>query len=388
VRINKGRRIFKALSLAFSARVFAKVLRGFGLILAAVISFAALWFSIVVATIPGERQETALAELDRPQWRIADEAGGEKTKLVSTHDLFFAGEVDETTRRRKSLFSNTLVLPGFNLYEALKIDDPKKLAWKEYLFDLRGRHLEQAVLNGADLTKADLTGAYLERASLDGAQLQGASLNSTHLQGAWLLGAELQGAALNQAQLQGRVACRCDDQGNQPFGRLSMAHTMGEIDQAQLGAVLLDTSLEGWKPIWENAIGSDPIPWTGKTYADLRVSMNSTPDGKRRPEAQKRIEILDCANPDKTLASCDAAAKSRVRFWLGKRSSQMMSMAMTRLMKKPSPRSCGASSARATSMQFTFYAAYFHLDGLLILAAKPLLSWISSWARTVRFPPR
>jgi hypothetical protein len=43
-----------------------------------------------------------------------------------------------------------LVLPGFNLYEALKIDDPKKLAWKEHYFDLRGRHLEQAVLNGAD----------------------------------------------------------------------------------------------------------------------------------------------------------------------------------------------------------------------------------------------
>jgi uncharacterized protein YjbI with pentapeptide repeats len=68
-----------------------------------------------------------------------------------------------------------LVLPGFNLYEALKIDDPKKLAWKEHYFDLRGRHLEQAVLNGADLTKADLYGAQLQGASLFAARLQGAS---------------------------------------------------------------------------------------------------------------------------------------------------------------------------------------------------------------------
>jgi uncharacterized protein YjbI with pentapeptide repeats len=52
-----------------------------------------------------------------------------------------------------------VVLPGFNLYEALKIDDPKKLAWKEHLFDLRARYLEQAVMYGADLTKADMTGA-------------------------------------------------------------------------------------------------------------------------------------------------------------------------------------------------------------------------------------
>jgi hypothetical protein len=72
--------------------------------------------SIVVATIPGKWPETALAALDRAQWRFADVA------VASTHDLWFAGGVNETTRRRKSLFSNTLVLPGFSLYEALKID--------------------------------------------------------------------------------------------------------------------------------------------------------------------------------------------------------------------------------------------------------------------------
>jgi len=183
----------------------------------------------VVATIPGEWQETALARLDRPRWQIAYvERGEEKTKRVSTRDLLFAGEADETTRRRKSLFSNTLVLPGFNLFE-VKIDDPKKLAWKEHLFDLRARHLEQAVLDLADLTKADLNGAQLQGASLNGAQLQGASLES----------AQLQGAALD------RAAANAADLTNAFLWRTKW----GEMDPAELGAVRLKRVT--WNPAWE-----------------------------------------------------------------------------------------------------------------------------------------
>jgi hypothetical protein len=115
------------------ARLFIRALRGFGLALAAVVSIATITLSIVVATIPGEWQETALATLNPPVLRAEVDSGGNKeTKLITVRDLLFAGKVDETTRRRKSLFSNTLVLPGFNLYEALKVDDPKKLAWKEH----------------------------------------------------------------------------------------------------------------------------------------------------------------------------------------------------------------------------------------------------------------
>jgi hypothetical protein len=47
--------------------------------------------------------------------------------LTSFHDLLFNGEVDRVTRRRKSLFSNTLVLPGLDALEAARIDDTKKL---------------------------------------------------------------------------------------------------------------------------------------------------------------------------------------------------------------------------------------------------------------------
>ena len=77
--------ILADLSVESFGRVwFRRVLRGFGLVLAGVMSIAAIWFSIVVATIPTEWPETALAALDRAQWRIADVRFGEKkTKLVS-----------------------------------------------------------------------------------------------------------------------------------------------------------------------------------------------------------------------------------------------------------------------------------------------------------------
>jgi uncharacterized protein YjbI with pentapeptide repeats len=235
------------------ARLFSRALRGFGLVLAGVMSIAAVWFSLVIATIPGERQETALAWLDRQGW------------LVSTHKLLFAGEVDDTTRRRKSLFSNTLVLPGFNLYEALKIDDPKKRAWKEHLYGLRGRHLEQAAFTSADLTKADaslstgqLQGALLDFAQLQGAylesaELQGALLDFAQLQGAVLIGAQLQGATLDDAQLQGAVLAGAQLEGASlgeaqlKGAALDDAQLQGAwLDHAQLrGASLNDAQLQG-----------------------------------------------------------------------------------------------------------------------------------------------
>jgi uncharacterized protein YjbI with pentapeptide repeats len=220
---------------------FAWALPGFGL----AASVWVLWLSIVVATIPGEWQEnwqtkTVVVTLRNPRCQIC---ATKKAKLLSTHDFLFAGDVDPGTRRRKSLFSNTLVLPGFNLYEALKIDDPKKLAWKEHLFDLRARHLEQAALDGVDLTKADLFGAQLQGASLDGARLQGASLDNAQLQGASLDDAQLQGASLENAQLQGVSLDGARLQGVSLDGaRLQGAW----LDDAQLqGALLFSAQLQG-----------------------------------------------------------------------------------------------------------------------------------------------
>jgi len=162
-------------------------------VLALVPTAFAVLFSWTIATIPDERQETV--------------------------EFIFG--------------FNTIVLPRFDIYEALKIGDPKKVDWKKYVIDLRGRHLEHAYLEGATLNRADLTGAFLGGAFLDGSDLQGASLNGAHLQGARLYKAQLQGASLVYAELQG--------------AQLSFAQLQGaELGSAQLqGASLVYAELQG-----------------------------------------------------------------------------------------------------------------------------------------------
>ncbi len=71
--------------------------------------------------------------------------------------------------------------------------------------DLRGAHLEKALLTKAHLRGADLSGAHLQGANLREAHLQGADLSGAHLQGASLRDAHLQGAILYGANLQGAL---------------------------------------------------------------------------------------------------------------------------------------------------------------------------------------
>lgn len=185
-------------------------------------TLAALIFSWVVATFPTEWQEDHLPSV---------------SSIRAVHEWLFAGPVDDITRRRKSFFSSTLVLPGFDIYEALKMDDPKKVAWKERLIDLRGRHLEHSVFDGANLPKVDLSGAYLEHASFNGARLQGALLASAKLQGASLFWTELQSASLPLAQLQGATLFFTGLQGASLQGaQLQGAFLVG----AQLSGATLD----------------------------------------------------------------------------------------------------------------------------------------------------
>jgi Pentapeptide repeats (8 copies) len=172
------------------ARRFSQALRGFGLVLAAVISIAALWFSVMVATIPGE-------------WRMFPLSYVAKIEPKAANRLVF-GEVDPTNQIITGNWpSNTLRLQGFDIYEALKVDDPKKLDWKDHIFDLHSRRLEGAVFIGAKLGKVNLKGANLEGALLRETQLRGATLDEAQLQDALLDRAQLQGASLEVAQLQG-----------------------------------------------------------------------------------------------------------------------------------------------------------------------------------------
>jgi uncharacterized protein YjbI with pentapeptide repeats len=206
-----------------------------------VVSLLVLAIPFGVATFPGEWLARQL-----PYFPL-------RTELLE-------GETNATTRRPMSPLSNVLILPGLDAVDHVRFDtDDKIFALKETV-SLRGRHLEGAVLVGADLRKADLTGAWLKSANLqyadlraarfecgkppvsahgstvvadpdswdaisiphidpirgrvdenndpmaidgDCPQLQGTLLDYAQLQGTWLEFAQLQGAHLDFAQLQG-----------------------------------------------------------------------------------------------------------------------------------------------------------------------------------------
>jgi hypothetical protein len=149
------------------------------------VSFVPIGLAFTTMTFPGE----ALDYAGKTQWIPPNPltaffgATDEKKEPVWTsfHDLLFNGQIDNVTRRRKSLFSNTLVLPEFDALEGAriddhktaKIDDHKTLHSVKHTLVLRGRHLESAVFNYADFRKVDLTGAQLEYAWFVGTNLQG-----------------------------------------------------------------------------------------------------------------------------------------------------------------------------------------------------------------------
>ena len=67
------------------------------------------------------------------------------------HNLLFHGKVDQITLRRKSYFSDTLVIAGFGAQEAAKIADLEKFDAVKQTLRLRGLNLEGAVFLNADL---------------------------------------------------------------------------------------------------------------------------------------------------------------------------------------------------------------------------------------------
>jgi uncharacterized protein YjbI with pentapeptide repeats len=144
-------------------------------------------------------------------------------------------------------------------------------------------------------------GAQLQGARLDEAQLQGARLDEAQLQGAALVG-----AVVNATDFSNAFLWRTD---------------WGKIGPANLGAVRLNEATT-WEPIKKestiNNVVPGPVtyifssekqvPWNANAYAELRDLIDSIPEGETRDAAQRRIERLDCTNPDKSLASCDPAA--------------------------------------------------------------------------------
>ena len=184
-------------------------------------------------------------------------------RITSLHKLLVAGEVDFAARKPKSLWSNRLVLPGFDVIDHTKFDSEAKIEALPETVSLRARHLEGAVLIGARLRNADFTAAQLQGAQLDHSDLRGAkfecpapsslleqctqlrdaSLYNAQLQGASLEGALLAVALLDYAQLQGASL------NNAELERTSLANAQlqgASLNGAQLlGASLIKAQLQG-----------------------------------------------------------------------------------------------------------------------------------------------
>jgi uncharacterized protein YjbI with pentapeptide repeats len=232
----------------------------------ALLSLVPIGLAFTAATFRGEWLDE---HLGKRQWippnrvmarlGLPQEDEEKKPIWTSFHDLLFNGKVDLVTRRRNSLFSNTIVQVSTTKWrdalEAEKIDHlktPDGGGLKDILA-LRGRHLEGAVFYGADLRKSDLEGAYLQDALLFRAQLQGASLIRASLQGATLQEAQLQGATLLEAQLQKANLDHAQLQGADLYkAQLQGAHLYkaqlqgASLNEAQLqGASLNEAQLQG-----------------------------------------------------------------------------------------------------------------------------------------------
>lgn len=216
-------------------------LRRPGLLIAGLVPIG---FAFTAATFPGEWLDHWVG---RQQWiprgaAVGAEAQGE-TRWTSFHDLLFHGDIDEVGRRRKSLFSNTLVLSGFDAPAAAGLADPQAFEAARRSLAFRGRRLEGAVLIGADLRKADLTGARLEGARLERADLQGALLDDAWLEGADLGEATLRGALLQLARLK---AARLEGAQLQGASLVSAQLQGASLKEAQLqDAALTNAQLQG-----------------------------------------------------------------------------------------------------------------------------------------------
>ncbi|WP_162180404.1 pentapeptide repeat-containing protein [Methylocapsa aurea] len=218
-------------------------------------SLIPIGLAFTTATFPGEWMDELVGHarwipLNRTALGLSAEEPPERT---SFHDLLFNGDHDPATERRKSLFSNTLVLPGFDALEAAKVADSTKLDGVKQTLTLDGRHLESAIFWGADLRKANLQNAHLQGASLYRAKLQGARFHKAKLQGASLFQSKLQCASLNSADLQGAWLEEAQLQGADALGvKLQGASLKGAglqgawLEFAQLqGASLEDAVLRG-----------------------------------------------------------------------------------------------------------------------------------------------
>jgi hypothetical protein len=165
----------------------------------------------LLATFPGEWAERYSGGKWIPPNRFTAWLGArdkiDQPVWTSFHDLLFNGPYDERNQRRRSPFSNTLVLPDFDAPGATALDDSKPEPTKQTIVRKWG-HFEQAIFRGADLRKVNFENAHLEGASFYQAKMQGARLYNANLEGADFYQAVLQDASQQRQARPGQPSTR------------------------------------------------------------------------------------------------------------------------------------------------------------------------------------
>ncbi len=149
------------------------------------VAAAALFFSLLVATLPDERLDRMATALWPAAVPISTPPDSATRRAFLPTAVLFEGATDEIQGRPDSVFSRNIVVINTSMAAPInpEPDEPS--------LNLRGRDLKYATLDRSDFRRADLTGA-----DLTGASLQQTVLIKTRLIKAKLRGADLRNAAL------------------------------------------------------------------------------------------------------------------------------------------------------------------------------------------------
>lgn len=195
--------------------IIRKALRCVGVLSAATV----MALLVLIATFPGEALHDRVPPFALRTWLVE-------------------GDVDPLDRTLNSVWSNRLVLAGFDIVDHVKLDD-SKLAAMPIMGSLRGRDLSGAVLIGANLPKVDFTGAILDGADFTSANLQEAKFTCADITesvpiigkrcaefvGANFSSADLKYSDFTLAHLENAVFDRADLSG----AELRVAHAPGAL---------------------------------------------------------------------------------------------------------------------------------------------------------------
>ncbi len=166
-----------------------------------VVTFLIVVFAFAIATFRGEGISRAIAFVDAAH------------AIQRLHDAAFQSNVQPNAVRPRWPLSDALVLTQVNALDELKIEDPEKAKWKDYIFlaedrDLTGADFQNANLARISFARSFLSGArfqstQMDRVSLEGAHMSDARFVSVYLRGALMRDVFLSGAYFYQVEAQG-----------------------------------------------------------------------------------------------------------------------------------------------------------------------------------------